>query len=540
MAIPSSVNPPPEDLPKLKGAKAVGRLVAEWKDWREYALELRDANDERSLTQLDHARRELKRLRKTINSFIRGNTELMSYANRIGYTPAGKLMGNHVEKKPKPDGTKQIAAVVTKDKNKGKGNNRPGGGDGKGGDDDDLLPGKRGRDYRLIVDKDGDYSVIYSYKLPNGKRVKTGWDVDEKDFDKFQLDKSMAVRLSEQQLDRIHFFGNAKDITRKNAGNMHPLKKFLKGLHEQYGGASWLRDKEYMSIVIMGHMENWDKTAIANRLRRTDWYQSKTAYQRRWQQTYTKEDREQEVTNWTATVRDYLRQAFGNDVNWREHIDPEQVDRWINKLASGRWGDPADGWNRLQTKILGIARKVEGTTAQFEDIQQAEQRRAWENEPELVFEELRKQMIYQLGYKHKLDNATLRNWAESIAREKDSMADFAQYIRKLKKNLLPYLDPDEAWQDRAATYKSIAEELFGKNLSWKDKLLADLTKKDKDGAPLKNGAVAIDAWEFEKMVRQDDRFKQSRTYNEESTGLLNFLNETFNGVTGGQFPATLG
>lgn len=420
-------------------------------------------------------------------------------------TGEGKIAGKVDDASPDPDPKPKNNDVLTGDPN------------------DDRLPGKRGKDYHLVR-YGGEVYAVYSINF-QGQTLKVSWRIDEKDYERMGVGSGDGVRITKEQFQRIQMFGNARDVTRKNSGNIHPLKKFLKGLAEQYPDASWLRDKEYMGIIIMGFQEGWDKTAIANRLRETKWYQSRTVEERQWEQVYTDADREGKRKATRLQMTEYLDQIYGPLVNWRTYVSQDKLDEMVEKVASGKWGPQSLAtW---QTKAFRDAKKIKDTAAWQEEQDQLSEANQKKNRPEDVQEQLRAESIQWLGYRHRPDRSTLKRWADDIVTGKKSMADWQQFLRQTKKHLFPYLDPDEPWQDRAMVYKNAAEELLGTTLTWDDKLLSDLTLKKEDGTPVSNAVMS--AFDFEKMVRKDDRFLGSKRAREEGYAVLSEFTRMFTG-----------
>lgn len=369
--------------------------------------------------------------------------------------------------------------------------------------------------------------VVYSVTLPNGQKLKLSWKVKAEDMEAHGIEEGAGRRITKSQFKALNFFGTTDEIQRRGLDE-HPFQKFLKSLQEIYGPVSWLRNKEYMATLLMGYAEKWEPAELEQRLRRTDWYQNRSAYQRQWEQTFTKADREDSLKTWNARVEDELRNLYGL-VGWRDAgITGEQMQAWTRKIASGVWGDPDEAFRTWAMEQRQKAEKLEGTQAWIERQAEEEAQRAFLNRPEDMFERIRAEAVQWLGPMGRPDQETLKRWAEDLVSERKSDGDWQQFLRRQAQALYPFLDPDEPWQDRASAYKSIAEQTWGSPIEWNDPILRSLGATDPNGAPTGSGLSFDD---FERAVRTDDRFWGSNRARDEGFGLVSYLNETFNGVT---------
>ena len=188
-------------------------------------------------------------------------------------------------------------------------------------------------------------------------------------------------------------------------------------------------------------------------------------------------------------------------------------------LASGR----LDG-GALQTKIDGMARKIEGTLAWADWFGAGKSAADAVNAPEDMFERIRAEYISWLGPKAKPREETLKTWAAELVSGVKSEGDWTQFLRTQSQALHPWLGIDEKWSDAAATYQGIASSLLGQEIGMDDDLLGDLMMKKQDGTPVNQ---RMSAYDFEKKVRSTDRFWGSRNADLEGQGLTELLEKKF-------------
>jgi len=389
-----------------------------------------------------------------------------------------------------------------------------------------LLPGKEGTDYRFVKYGDKVY-VVYRVKLPNGKFVNTTWRVEKDDFKALGIDPAKVAKIGQPQFKSLNVFGSSSEIARANRDE-HPFDQYLKETRERYGNVSWLGNREFMSVMLMGWAENWSAAELEQRLKRTKWYQGRTDRRRAWELDMSKSDRQNELKLWNTRVSDTLDDLYGPNVDWRGTIKMTELKKVAENIASGKWGDPEEGLETWLRNARTKAEKVEGSAAWIERQQKEEEQRGFMNRPEDVREQLRQDAFKWLGPKGMPDNETLRGWAQDLVSEKRSDGDWQKFLRTQARNLYPWLGTDEAWQDRASSYKSIAEENWGQPIKWDNPMLTQLGQFGADGQPT-GKALGYD--EFEKLVRSKPQFWSGPKAKEEGFDLFNQLNNVFNGVS---------
>jgi hypothetical protein len=395
---------------------------------------------------------------------------------------------------------------------------------GAGDRADNLLPGVFGKDYRLVR-YGGKFYVVYQVKLPNGGRTSLSWRVTDDDMKAFGLNANKARNITKAEFGALNFFGNASEIQRRGE-DKHPFDKFLKNLKEVYGNVSWLEDSDYMSVLLMGHIEGWSEAELTERLRRTKWFQNRTEAERAWEFDMSKAERNVSLKTLRQDVADMLQGLYGT-VKWQDHVAKENVEQWILNVASGKWGDPSEGFAFLEGRLRNQAERIEGTTAWIELQQTLQDDAAFLNAPEERFEEVRAEALRWLGPHGRPDQATLWQWAKDLVAGTRSDADFQGFLRNQAKALYPYLGTDETWQDRASTYKRIVEEDWGTAIGWEHSILTDIGMRDENGN-FTGAALSFD--DFRKKARERPEFWQGSVAREEGFSLLAYLNDVFQGV----------
>lgn len=389
------------------------------------------------------------------------------------------------------------------------------------------IPGVRGRDYE-VVNYSGRMYVVYKTKLPNGKYVMDAWRISPQDAKSLKIGGKVK-HITKSQFKGLEVFGDFGEIVNKGGGQERPLQTYMKELREIYGGnSSWLQDKEYMEIFLMGYMENWDPGELQQRLKRTKWYQSRTAAERAWELDMNKADREAALGTARTQVEDAIKDLYGTISLKEAGITSKMIDEWATQIASGKLGDPSTGFQTWLERQTDKAEKVEGSAAWIDRQSMLEEQRGFLNRPEDMFEQLRNDATEWLGPKGVPDRATLMDWAEKLTSERASDGDWQQYLRQTSKALYPWLGPNERWQDRASVYKNILEEELGRPVGWNHGMLYELGAKDANGKPT-NTPLSFD--EFGKQVRATPEWWGSAKAEEEGFDLFNSLNSVFNGVS---------
>lgn len=389
-----------------------------------------------------------------------------------------------------------------------------------------VLPGKEGTDYHF-VNYGGQVYVVYRVKLADGKWVNTTWRVDKEDYKALGVNPSKVRKIARPAFRALNVFGSSSEIA-KSGSDEHPFQTYMKHLREVNGQVSWLGDKQFMSVMLMGWAENWSAEELRQRLTRTSWYKSRTDYQRQWELETAPGQRDAEKNVWETRMMGALEDLYGPNTSLKEAgFNKDTFANNVDKLASGKWGAPADGFEVWLQGERERAEKIEGTTAWMEKQQALEEQRAFMNRPEDVAEQLRQQATEWLGPRGVPDQQTLSNWASRLVSEKASDADWETYLRTQAKNLYPYLGTEERWQDRASAYKNIAEQELGRTLTWDDDLLYSIGEKGTDGAPT-GAAMNYDA--YTRLVRSQDEWWKTSNAASEGFDLFNALNNTFQGV----------
>ena len=390
------------------------------------------------------------------------------------------------------------------------------------------IPGVRGKDYE-IVNFAGKIYAVFREKLPNGKWVTTAWRVTSDDLKTHKIDQSKVRHITQGQFKKLNVFGTIGDIVRTGASGEHPLKTYLKELRSIYGPkVSWLNDKEYMSVFIMGWMEGWDPQIIQQRLKRTNWYQSRTAAQRAWELDYNNAERRTAVEGMTTQVTEALQDLYGPTFNLGEQgITGSQISKWAKEIASGELGNPDTGFQIWLEEQRNKAEKIEGSQAWIDRETAEEEQRDFLNRPEDMYQKIKDDALYWLGPNGMPSEETLGRWSSRLVSEKSSDADWQQFLQKQAQRLYPWLDASTPWQEFADPYKRMTEDLLGRPVGWDDPTLRQLGALDPNGVPTGTAQTFKD---FELALRKTPEFWQSPTAAEEGFGLFNLLNETFQGV----------
>jgi hypothetical protein len=397
---------------------------------------------------------------------------------------------------------------------------------GGGGGTTEDLPGVKGKDYHLVR-RNGRMYAVYKVKIGKDRFVNMAWRIDKPGD--FGLDPDAGNPITKGQFKSLNVMGNARDIRRGKEGNRHPFQKHIQDLHRIYPN-SFLKNREVMRIVLEGWIEKEDWGVVKARLERTDWYQNRTNAERNWVLHTSEKEKSTSIDNQMASIRDTIQTLFGS--KRPESISHEDVRRWAEKIVSGAWGDPQQGFNSLVSRLQDRAEKIHGTPAWVDKQRAIQEDKDFLNQPEEMFEKIRTEAINMLGYAGRPDNEVLQRWANQIVSGNRSSADWAQYLRKRKSELYPYLDPNETWMDYASPYKQSAEELLGRTLSYKDKLLKNLTGQNAlPEQQTTEGPGRLPVFEFEQLVRSDPRYwnKDNPDAAQNVYGFISHMSRVFNG-----------
>lgn len=391
-----------------------------------------------------------------------------------------------------------------------------------------AFPGSFGKDYRFVVYGGVTY-VVYVMTLSNGKSLEVSWSIDKADLDTYGIKPDKIQHLGQAAFQKLNNLGSWSQVAASSLPEEHPFTTFIKELKRQHGDVSWLHDEKFVSILLEGWAEGWSESEIQNVLQQTHWYQSRTDRQRAWEMDLNKADRRTQTKTWTQQVSDSLKELYGADFNLRSAgITQQNINKWAMDIASGKWGDPNEGFQfwlqRQQTKAEG----VEGTPAWIGEQQKLEEQRAFANRPEDMFQQLKEESRYWLGPVALPSDDTLRKWATDLVSETKSDADWKHFLEKRAQVLYPFLDAGTSWQEFADPYKATLEKTWGTPINWDNPLLQQLGQTDATG---KSTGNAMSFYDFEVLARQDPKFWGGSTARQEGFDLYNYLNQVFSGVT---------
>lgn len=514
--------------PRQKDKIKLGRLVKSWKDIADQmrsikAGETPNPGASGQPSRLDKLEEQLRARQERISSILSNRPGLITYTvQKLGYegpVPARSTSGSpkQGEVAQTQGGDTEPEAKLPKTRNK---NNNNGKDHGAGGD---RLPGDKGTSYSVVRYKGNTY-VVYNTPIPGSKvKVKMTYRVRPKDLNNqvHGFGPGEGKVITKSQFRSFNMFGTTNEIVRKKGGNKHPFQKFLRELVRQHPGASWLKSKQVMAILLEAHVENKDQAWTDNMLRNTKWWQKRTADERQWELTAEADKKK-------------TRKAVGADLNARidalygPNVEPaigeKKLARWTEAIASGRV-DAQTIYDRIEQE----AREIEGTAAWASWTETGRSIAQTQNLPEEMFEKVRSESMRWLGPNSRPNQNTLKGWAASLASGESSEADWMQFLRNQKKAMHAWLDEDTPWQDFAGSYQQIAQNVFRSNVDFSDKLLSNLQAAKEDGTPL---ARPLTAYEFELMARQDDRAWQKGSLMwDEGTKTASQIASALGGVT---------
>lgn len=392
---------------------------------------------------------------------------------------------------------------------------------------EEFLPGAYGEDY-TFVSYGGKTYVVYSMKL-GGRTVKLSYRVPEDRMKDFGIKDGNVQGISKEAFERLNYFGTADEIQAAGSDD-HPFEGFVRNLREEFGNVSWLHDREVMEIFMMGHLEGMDSQAILNRVKQTEWYQNRTDWARTWELEKSEEQREVETRALSTRMLDSLQDdLLGAGFTIKDlGISPKEFNRMVERIASGKLGDPSEGFAIWMSNMQRKAEKLEGSLAWQAKDQAASDQAAYMNRPEDMKQRISEEAFEWLGPKGVPDDEVLTRWANRLVAGTSSDADWQQFIRNQATNLYPWLGPEERWMERASSYKRIAEGLYGKTIGWDHQALDKISGVDANGAPT---GAAVDFGSYEKALRSTDEFWQGPTANDEAFAAVGRLNSIFNGVS---------
>lgn len=393
----------------------------------------------------------------------------------------------------------------------------------------DFLPGEKGKDYSFVRAPNGKIYVVYKVSLPGGRTLRMSWTVPKDRYDHFGVNPSKVNRIGRDQFRNLHHFGEASDITSTGSQD-HPFQTWMKELARDHRGASWLNNAEVVGIFLEGMAEGRDAQSILDRVKTTKWYKKRTDRRREWELEINPAQRQAEMKALSSRLANELQDnLLGAGFDFRDvGLSGPDFNKAVERIASGRLGDVDDGIAIWLENMRSRAERVEGTVAWIEREQAAATQNEFMNRPEDMREQLRQEAFAWLGPKGVPDNKTLMDWAQRRVSEQSSDADWQKFLRQQAKALYPWLGPEERWQDRAASYKGIAESLMGQEIAWNHRLLSQIEAADDTGTPQ---GRAMDFGEWERKVRSTNEFWTGPVAREETFDALARMNSMFKGVT---------
>lgn len=390
----------------------------------------------------------------------------------------------------------------------------------------DYLPGQYGTDYRFVV-RGGKTYVVYKTPIKRNRQISMSWRIKNKDLEHYGATGGRVTKISREAFHKIQFFGEAGDITATSGKDTHPFQTYIRELRSQNPSASWLGDQEFMGTMLEGFAEGWDAARLSGALKTTKWYQSRTDRERDWE-VMSKAQQKAEIGAFESRMAEAAQDILGPGFTLADAgIDSEKFKNQARKVVGGAWGDPEYGFLLWQTNLQNAAEKMEGTLAWVSAQQELQAKNEFLNQPENMKEQLRLDAMEWLGPQGVPDDATLTSWANRIVIGTDSEADWQTYVQQQARALYPWLGSNERWQDRASSYKNIAEKLTGKPMGWESPLLAKLGATDQAGVP-SGAALAYD--DYERVVRSTDDFWTGGVARDETFSLLEQVDGMFRGV----------
>lgn len=395
------------------------------------------------------------------------------------------------------------------------------------------LPGKKWRDFKVLIGPNGKQRIVYEYKFGNNI-VEVGlWAPNDRaKLERMGIKPGEGKKITLAQAKRIQMVGTAGELI-IHGEDRGPLNAVVRDIKRSYKGTEILDNDEVLGIIIAQATLGLSNQAVQGLLRNTGWYKRTTEWQRHWNLDLKDADRQSYIDTYSQMLKNDLKSTYGYD--WQQYVDPSKVEEWASKIASGKWGtsgDPASGREFWLSRQINKAEKIEGTTAWMRKQQELIAEGEFYNGPEDLSEKLRGDVIQWLGYsgkdKAKLDNDAIQRWSEDLFFERKSDDQWADYLRSLHQQYYKYLDPDVPFLDFQSGFKSRAEEVLGTALSADDALITDLAARDADGRRISDQAMSFA--DFDEMVRRDERFRSSRFAGDRVDEFTSLFNSMFNGV----------
>ena len=415
-----------------------------------------------------------------------------------------------------------------------------GGGTGGGGNKsglagmakDNRLLGDLGKTFTLVKGPKGTYVAKYRFKV-DGQIIDIGIRLGKAgQLERYGLKPADAKELTSAQMKRIKRIGNADELApHMKRGDDDVFDSLVRYLENQYEGQPILRNKGVMAKIIANSMFGWSAGEFENQLRNTSWYKNTNDWQRNWQTVTSEKEKKETIASTRQQVINALESHYGFD--YLKFVDGgvDQINRWAEQIARGRWGTPDEGFKFWSEKQFDKAAKLEGTPAWIENQKQAEAINAFNNRPEDMFERLRSQSMDYLGQvkgKPLVPRDTLMGWATDLVTGTKSEGDWQQFLRQQMRNLHPHFDENQSFTSQAGAYKSTAENLFGTTLTWDDPLMKRIAATDENGKLL---GTPTPLHEFEQYIRDNDqRFWDNPDTESKGLGFLSELNFRMTGA----------
>jgi len=413
-----------------------------------------------------------------------------------------------------------------------------GGGGGGGGSQGPAqpLPGIKGKDYVLRRGPNGKTYAIYKMKIA-GNTIHVGVRLTSKTMNALGIDKNDAQRMTKAAFKNLEVLG-ASDEFNFRKGDRHPFKGVIRTIKRSYKGLDILDDDQVLGLLIGQAAGVYSSVEFEGMLKQTKWYRKTTAFQRHWSLDLSNKDRKVALQSMQERVRDGLEDLYG--LEWSKHVKPSQIKKMAENIASGKFGDPSDGFqlwlSNQQDKAASLTDKDGNpvvTPAYMAAQEEQEALRAFGNRPEDMAEQLREQSLYWLGPTKNngamVDNDTLAKWANDLVTERKSEGDWQKFLRRQMKNLYPYFSENDPWQEQAAPYKAILEQLYGTGVGWDDPMLRSLAAFEvgADGTRTTIPDRAMSYQEYELALRNDPRFQGTNTWRQEYTNTIQQLMSSF-------------
>src|SRR5262245_41144969 len=105
-------------------------------------------------------------------------------------------------------------------------------------------------------------------------------------------------------------------------------------------------------------------------------------------------------------------------------LNLNRLKKEAENIASGKYGDPSEGFEIWLAQERNRVEQIEGTQAWIERQQEIEDRNQFLNRPEEMYEQLRQDAMQWLGPGSLPDSDVLRDWSERLVAGTASQADW--------------------------------------------------------------------------------------------------------------------